>query len=255
MEAGDLETARKKLAPFLPRNLQAKMPDAMKWEVRLLHGVLALRSGASDPMKKIRRCFSATDPKLAAYARAYEERHPETKRGVAGALGRHGSATELSSFADLVAEKRAITARQVRKIAAAGRALSRDDATRLRAAPKKMTLNDLLTLARAPAEKRDGAIALFAGGGKIADALRAPSAAPKDPVEEAFKALRDAWERAPEAARRRFVAEFHAALSVRVRDEAERRIVNGRLGEAPESAAADVIRGKFGPRAKRGRTA
>lgn len=192
---------------------------------------------------------------LAAYARAYEERHPETKRGVAGALGRHGSANELSSFADLVAEKRAITARQVQKMVKAGRALSRDDATRLRAAPQKVTLSDLLTLARVPTEKRDGAIALFAIGGKIADALRTPSAAPEDPVEEEFNALRASWERASEAARRRFVAEFHAALSARVRDEAERRIVNGRLGEAPESAAADIIRGTFGPRATRGRTA
>jgi hypothetical protein len=69
MEAGDLETAREQLAPFLPRKLQAKMPDTMKWQVRLLEGVLALRSGAAEPMKKIRKCFSATDPKLAAYAR------------------------------------------------------------------------------------------------------------------------------------------------------------------------------------------
>lgn len=69
MEAGDLETARKKLQPFLPRKLQTKMSDTRKWEVRILEGVLAIRSEATDAMKKIRRCVRATDPKIAAYAR------------------------------------------------------------------------------------------------------------------------------------------------------------------------------------------
>lgn len=42
---------------------------------------------------------------LATRKAVYERLHPETKAGVAGGLARQGSASELSSFADVTAEK------------------------------------------------------------------------------------------------------------------------------------------------------
>lgn len=77
---------------------------------------------------------------LAAYSATYEELHPETRRGAASALARQGIQTELSSFCDVMAEKRSITPRQVRKIVAAGRLINRTEAELLRSAPRKVTL-------------------------------------------------------------------------------------------------------------------
>ena len=45
------------------------------------------------------------------------------------------------------------------------------------------------------------------------EGIEAEAPAPKDPVEEAFKALLTAWTRAPMAARRRFVHEVSDDLA------------------------------------------
>jgi ParB family chromosome partitioning protein len=157
---------------------------------------------------------------LAAYSAAYGEMHPETRPGVAGGLARQGLATELSSFAETIAEKRAITVRQVRKIARAGRFISRDEAYWLRTAPKKVTLADLQLLGKiSDPDERAAVIGALAEGRKASDARKAwrlakdgAEPAVKDPVEEGFKALRALWGRVPQRARRRFAEHFAADL-------------------------------------------
>jgi ParB family chromosome partitioning protein len=160
---------------------------------------------------------------LAAYSAAYEELHPETRGGVAGGLARQGLATELSSFADVMAEKRSITTRQVRKIVAAGRLISRSEAEQLRAAKRKVTLKDIEEIGKIgePEERAMVVLRLSVGNAKSAAearrSLRAENGDPKitlkDPIEEAFKALSTIWARAHKSAKRRFVEERAVELA------------------------------------------
>ncbi|MFN4058190.1 MAG: ParB/RepB/Spo0J family partition protein [Roseinatronobacter sp.] len=152
---------------------------------------------------------------LAAYADAYQKLHPETTRGAAGAVARW-DATELSSFAEAIAEKRAITVRQVRKIAAAGRALKRAEVSHLRSAPTKVTLSDITLIGKIadPEERAQVVMKLAWGNAKNAATARkqwraeqGETAPVENPVEAAFQALAKAWARAPMAARKRFLLE------------------------------------------------
>lgn len=154
---------------------------------------------------------------LAAFGDAYQKLHPETKRGAAGALAKHGLATELRAFAEVIAEKRSITPRQVRKIAAAGRLITRRDAESLRAAPRKLTLKDIQDFGKIgdPDDRARVVSILVAGNARSVTAARRQikgeggvSPAVKDPVEAEFKALSTAWVRAGVAARKRFLLEY-----------------------------------------------
>jgi len=170
---------------------------------------------------------------LAAYSAAYEELHPETRAGVAGGLARQGLATELSSFAEIIAEKRAITPRQVRKIVAAGRRISWDEAGYLRCIPRKLALKDIIDLGRiGNSDERSSVISMMiAEEAKTVSAARkmfktreeGVSLAVKDPAEEGFIALLKLWGRLPKAAKRRFVAGVFEELSPLVCDEAAER--------------------------------
>ena len=185
---------------------------------------------------------------LAERKRVYLKLHPETAAGVAGAVARW-DANDIESFASATAAKFGLSRRHVERLVQAGNAVLGEDAWRLRSAPTRPRLKDLLALAKASPKPRDAAIAMFAIGGKISDGLKPPAKAGKDPLEEAFNVLRKAWDHAPEAVRRRFVAEHHAALSARVREEAERRVIAGKLGVEPDDAAVDAVKAGFGPRA------
>lgn len=153
---------------------------------------------------------------LAARKAVYERLHPETKRGVAGAKGRW-DATELSSvaFVTATAAKFGKTERQIRKIVAAGTMLSPKDVQLLRAATRPVTLNDLMAIAKiGEAPVRYEAVAAFSEGRSrsIREAVKARTAgivpAPKNKVDEDFKRLSTAWERAPMAAKKRFLLEY-----------------------------------------------
>ena len=154
---------------------------------------------------------------LATRKEVYERLHPETKRGVAGALARW-DATEPSSvaFVKSTADKFGMTERQVYKIVSAGVKLGPDEVAKLRAAPRSVTLKDLIEISKIgqPTDRYDVVRFLSEGSAKSAAearrALKAGSEAPiKDPVDEAFKSLKSAWARAPKAAKRRFL-EDHA---------------------------------------------
>jgi ParB family transcriptional regulator, chromosome partitioning protein len=171
---------------------------------------------------------------LAERKKVYERLHPETKRGIAGALARH-SATDIVSVASFVAttaEKFGMSERHVRRLVEAGEKLGIDSA-RLRNIPRQITLKDLIEIAKVgePVERYAIVDALREGKAKsAAEARRVFKAAQsgvepahKDPVEAAFKVLSTRWSRAPMAAKRRFVAEFFEELGLLGADEEETR--------------------------------
>lgn len=151
---------------------------------------------------------------LARRKEIYERMHPETRAATGAALvAKRWSAdtSDIVSFVSATAEKFGLSKRHVERLVEAGRKLGPDEVGQLRQAPRAVTLKDLLTIAKigsAPVRYRVVDL-LEAGQAKsAADALRQaePAAEPsaKDPVEAAFKALRDAWLRAPKVARRQF---------------------------------------------------
>lgn len=150
---------------------------------------------------------------LGVYQQEYEKLHPETKGGVAGALARHGLQGKNSSFAEVVAEARQITPRQVRCIIAAGRKLSRRERDTLQSVSHRIAISEVEKLGKiGDAGLRARAVEGLSEGKKVAAVLSAAKAeergeaAPKDPVEAEFHGLANAWKRASKEARRRFVA-------------------------------------------------
>jgi ParB family chromosome partitioning protein len=157
---------------------------------------------------------------LGVYQAEYEKLHPETKRGVAGGLARQGQQRANIPFAELIAESRQITQSQVRKIVAAGRALTVAERAALQAVPHRIAISEIEKLGKISEDgQRARAVGSLLAGKRVADALRAEKAGAKDAeaaddakVEAAFKALSTAWNRAPMAARRRFVDGIRAGI-------------------------------------------
>ena len=161
---------------------------------------------------------------LARRKEVYERLHPETKRGVAGALARW-DATEPSSvaFVSATAKKFGLSERQIRKIAAAGSALNDINVDHLRGARRPVTLKDLIELAKIgePAERDIVVLRLSSGNAKSAsDARRSLKAEEggvqstvKDKVEDDYLALAKIWSRCSKEAKRRFVHEFDRELA------------------------------------------
>ena len=157
---------------------------------------------------------------LGVYQAEYEKLHPETKRGVAGGLARQGQQRANIPFAELIAESRQITQSQVRKIVAAGRALTVAERAALQAVPHRIAISEIEKLGKIGEDgQRARAVGSLLAGKRVADALRAEKAGAKDAeaaddakVEAAFKALSTAWNRAPMAARRRFVEGIRAGI-------------------------------------------
>lgn len=150
---------------------------------------------------------------LGMYQEEYEKLHPETRRGVAGGLARQGQQHANLPFAELVSETRQISPGQVRKVIAAGRVLSRDERERLQTVPHRIAINEIVKLGKiGDSAIRAKAVAALADGKSVAAAVRAVGdedgkLPAKDPVEEGFQALMKAWERAPMAAKKRFLLE------------------------------------------------
>jgi ParB family transcriptional regulator, chromosome partitioning protein len=92
------------------------------------------------------------------------------------------------------------------------KALSDDEVAALRLAPRKVSMDDVCKVAKLvdPSERVEIVEALKSGEAKSFKAAeklnKAASKKPAtDPVEDALKQLSTAWERAPMAAKRRFV--------------------------------------------------
>lgn len=154
---------------------------------------------------------------LAERKRLYEKLHPEARQATGAALvaKRWDTADTMSvvSFATATAEKFGITDRHVRRLVAAGEALTRDEVRWLRKAPSPIKLADLQALSKVSDQhaRSQACIALSNGIVKsAAQALKGTGEAQgggNDPVEAAFRALATAWSRAPMAARKRFLFE------------------------------------------------
>ena len=157
---------------------------------------------------------------LGVYQAEYERLHPETKRGVAGGLARQGQQHASAHFAELVAETRQISPGQVRRVIAAGRALTVAERAALQAVPHRIAISEIEKLGKIGEDgQRARAVGSLLAGKRVADALRAEKAGAKDAetaddakVEAAFTALSTAWNRAPMAARRRFVEGIRAGI-------------------------------------------
>jgi ParB family transcriptional regulator, chromosome partitioning protein len=156
---------------------------------------------------------------LAEWQRQYEALHPETTRGMAGALAKQGLQASKMTFAELVAETRQILPRQVQKITAAARRLSPHEAQLLQAAKHRLPMTDIEKLGKIADEELRLTVvqALSFGEEKsVRSALKAfqtgVQTPVKDPVEEAFKDLSARWSRAPMAAKKRFLLEHAQAI-------------------------------------------
>lgn len=149
---------------------------------------------------------------LAARKALYLKMHPETAGGRAGAHSRWEDAADIVSFASTISEKRGISERHVRRLTAAGEALSHDQQRWLRAAPKAPTLADLTAIAKEGDDTaRSQAIISFSNGEakSVKAALSAGQSKPvKSPVEAAHEGLLKAFARAPMEAKRRFVRDY-----------------------------------------------
>lgn len=170
---------------------------------------------------------------LAAWRKAYQERHPETARGVAGALAKHGLQRNSSSFAETVARKRGIGIRQVNKITAAGEKITKEERDLFYGSDYQPTIADLEAIAKLkePGERSSVVRRLVYGNARSAvearksllqesGALQAPV---KDPVEDGFNALKKALDRAPKEALRRALEIHFDTIAPLVEEIAERR--------------------------------
>lgn len=155
---------------------------------------------------------------LAERKLVYERIYPETKRGAAGARARWNAMADpaVASFVASAAKAMGVPERNVRRLVAAGLALSPDQVSRLRAAPRFITDDDLEVIARCDAAQRYDVIEALAGGrAKSARAAlkeRQPKPAPAALPDAELQRLSDAWERAGAEARKRFVQKHHADL-------------------------------------------
>jgi ParB family transcriptional regulator, chromosome partitioning protein len=175
---------------------------------------------------------------LGVYQAEYEKLHPETKRGTAGALAKHGLQHASMHFAELVAETRQISPGQVRRVIAAGRSLTQNERRALQAVEHRIPMTEIEKLGKItdPALRARAATSLSLGQ-SVADAIRAAKALQsgvqhpvKDPVEEAFKDLSARWSRIPKAAKRRFVDEREAELTNLLMQRREAITINKTMG-------------------------
>ncbi len=150
---------------------------------------------------------------LAKKKRIYEKLHPETKGGVAGGLARQNSASDIVSFAKSVAEKRDISERQIQRLVAIGSSLSPMEVADLNKMEKPVSLAVLQDLAKIdePIIRGDVIARLTDGkASKVNEALEQlnpKKKSAKNPKDEAYSKLFQAWKRTPKAVQRRFVDE------------------------------------------------
>ncbi|WP_226779554.1 ParB/RepB/Spo0J family partition protein [Oceaniglobus trochenteri] len=150
---------------------------------------------------------------LAARKRVYEELHPETRAGVAGATARWTDASDMMSFASATAEKFGLSKRHVERLVAAGDKLNAEEIARLRAAPRKVTLADLQAIAKIhTADERFDVVArLVEGRSKSAAEARRAWAMRDRPQtvisakEAAYLKLINLWSQTTPGVRRQFV--------------------------------------------------
>ncbi|WP_229743239.1 MULTISPECIES: ParB/RepB/Spo0J family partition protein [Salipiger] len=152
---------------------------------------------------------------LAERKRLYEKLHPETRAETFKGNQHTGKlASDIMSFTTSTAEKFGMSRRQVERIIASGSKLGPDEVRRLRTAPRPVTLKDLQDISKISetGERYHVVDCLVEGKARNASAARklwkaerGQAPAPMSPTDQAYTRLLDAWDRAPKAARKRFL--------------------------------------------------
>ena len=149
---------------------------------------------------------------LAERKTIYEEMHPETKAGIAGAIGKHNSANAMFAFAENVAEITGLSRRTIETAVKIYRELVPEARKMLIGSPIARNQSELQALSRRPPEEQR----------QIADALTRSEApclsvksalaeiqnetiTPHDPEEKLLYRIKDLWERATPRTRRKFI--------------------------------------------------
>ena len=167
---------------------------------------------------------------LAERKRVFEKLHPEM--AVGGFRGNQHTGNlvpDIVSFTNSTAEKFGLTDRHVRRLILAGSALAGDEVSRLRKAERPITLKDLMEIGKIgnPVERYHVVDCLAEGLTKNAAAARkswkasqGEAPAPLSATDQAYARLLDAWDRAPKAARTRFLEERGDAITSMLADPA-----------------------------------
>ncbi|WP_339860457.1 ParB/RepB/Spo0J family partition protein [Thalassospira alkalitolerans] len=162
---------------------------------------------------------------LAERKRIYEQMHPETKAGVAGAAAKHGSANDTMSFAKDAAEKIGLNPRSIERAVRIATRLSPDVRRNLIGTDLSKNQKELLLLAKQEPDAQIKIVDLIlrenATVKSVKAAIEQTSGKPKvvaDNNLQALKKLMDAWRHAPIAARRTFVRDLSEADQVLMRD-------------------------------------
>jgi ParB family chromosome partitioning protein len=151
----------------------------------------------------------------ASWKKDYYERHPDRKRGVFKGNQYTGNVVSAeAALTNAICEAFAVQPRRAFRLLAVGERLTVAETGLLERAGRNLALDELEALSKIgePEERLFVLHKLCADQkARVATARSAWKVeqgtvpAPKDPVEEAFKALKTAWLRAPKAARRRFL--------------------------------------------------
>ena len=159
----------------------------------------------------------------------YERQYPSAAQG--GARGNQhtgGWQTDTMSFCQSVAEQKAMSERQIRRLVAAGEALDQEAIALLRLSPNRVTLSDLQTLGKCGDAKARRAVceALSRCESKnAAAALKAHKAPPGQKaistVDRQYGKIDEAWIRASKAAKRQFVDRHASELRAFLLDALE----------------------------------
>ncbi|SBW09274.1 putative ParB domain-containing protein nuclease [uncultured Alphaproteobacteria bacterium] len=150
---------------------------------------------------------------LAERQRVYEELHPETKAGVAGAEAKHGRANDIVSFASDAAQKCGLTPRTIQRAVQIANGLTLATRQRVSGTPLATKQSELMALAKlTPAEQADALELLLADEPTVktvdqaAQAVRGVRVAVDPDTDKALSKLMRAWRDAPPAVKRAFLA-------------------------------------------------
>lgn len=148
---------------------------------------------------------------LAERQAIFLELHPETKRGTAGALAKHGSATDIVSFAETTALSSGYSPRAIRRAIAMFANLHPVARDRLRASPIAREQNELIRLSKLPPAEQLRVLDLMQtpdGPRKVAQAhamVTGQRAMPPTATDKDFGQLVDRYSRAGTRGRKAFI--------------------------------------------------
>jgi len=161
----------------------------------------------------------------ASWKRDFYAMHPDRTQGVfKGNQYQPKVVSAENALTTALADSFGLKPRQIFNILSVGEKLTPEEVQLLDGAEAKVYLADLAAIGKiAEPEEREAVVRAVAEGKKASTARAAWKAREegveppvKDPLETAFAALKSAWFRAPEAAKRRFCEELEPQLVMRL---------------------------------------